>query len=194
MSWLCWDKTLDDDDEEEADDVKQGHLRWATSAPAQVVFVFPADVPSTDAETSEEAKLITSITSKMNSLMLIQMWITIKQKHWNVDFFKYSTSPIPALIISAMIYHCELFPHVTGLLFMHRHYSDLFRHAKSMLTGRTPSLMCSRVCMQADTWAGTKGGRWKWEVLLTSTPDSCSWISKNSCGRWQVLLVFTHYL
>lgn len=76
-----------DDDDEDAGDVKRGHLRWAARVPARVMlFVFPADASSTDAETSQEAKLIISITSKMNSLMLIQMWITIKQKHSNIFF------------------------------------------------------------------------------------------------------------
>lgn len=37
-----------------------------------------------------------------------------------------------------MIYHCKLFPRVTVLLFMHGHYFDLFRHAKSMLMGENP--------------------------------------------------------
>lgn len=50
--------------------------------------------------------------------------------------------------------------------------------------------MCYLARMQGDTWGSTGGVRWKWEVSLTSTADSCSWISKNSCERWQVLIIF----
>lgn len=117
-------------------------------------------------------------------------------KHWFFSsfFFKYSTSPVPALIFSGMIYHHALFPRVTGLRFMHGHYFDLFRHAKSMLMGENPIIDVFWGLYAGRHLGRTKRGRWKWEVLLTSTPDSCSRISKNSCGRWQVLLVLTHYL
>lgn len=54
----------------------------------------------------------------------------------------------------------------------------------------TPSPVCYLARMQGDTWGSAGGGRWKWEVSLTSTADSCSWISKNSCERWQVLIIF----
>lgn len=54
----------------------------------------------------------------------------------------------------------------------------------------TPSPVCYLARMQGDTWGSAGGARWKWEVSLTSTADSCSWISKNSCERWQVLIIF----
>lgn len=62
----------------------------------------------------------------------------------------------------------------------------------------TLSQMCYSACIRGDIWGRARGGRWKWEVSLTSTPDSCSWISKNSCvngGRFSsfLLIILKHW-
>lgn len=112
-----------------------------------------------------------------------------KRKTLKHFFFKNSTTPISVVLFSEVIYHSQLFSTCDRFIIHARALLWPFQACKINTYGGEPH-QNPGVCMHADTWARTKRGRWKWEVLLTSTPDSCSWISKNSCGRWQVLVSF----